>query len=215
MMINKTVLIKQICPMCGAEKTTGPLYRNQHCNCSDNSGVFFEPVSIVVTTETSFEDWVNGKTPVYTLNMPVYYNSYIDEHCDDDCKKCVGCEYNDPLDGYDSCVRRECIGNHCISCDTNIRDLKELQNNMVIGQEVYDLYTRIAAFVIPRLKYWIESGVNGHPGDLDNVDEWECILKKILTAFELLFNDKTSDVDDKIIEEGLKLFSRWFRCMWS
>ena len=47
-------------------------------------------------------------------------------------------------------------------------------------------------------------------------DEWDAVLDKMITAFSLICDDNYSiDADrDAEIEEGLKLFGKYFRALW-
>lgn len=80
--------------------------------------------------------------------------------------------------------------------------------------ELWNLYHTIAKFVHPRLKAFSKNPM-GHPGYI-SYDEWKRILKKMVVAFkEILDEDKEdSNTNYDAIEEGLQLFSQYYRHLW-
>jgi hypothetical protein len=53
---------------------------------------------------------------------------------------------------------------------------------------------------------------HGHPARLKNAAEWEAILEKIATGFELYV--KNDDVQQPEVREALDLFREWFADLW-
>ena len=54
------------------------------------------------------------------------------------------------------------------------------------------------------------------PTDVEFKPEWDLILRKMINAFRIIEND---DVEEQIgkwdeVEEGLKLFSKYFTALW-
>ena len=97
-------------------------------------------------------------------------------------------------------------------------------------KELWGLDFTIAKFVYPRLKAFKRSRRFGFPAELSE-EKWEKTLDKMILAFELLCeiegetivpkeyleNEKTIDKyfeSEKKIDEGLKLFGKYFRNLW-
>lgn len=65
---------------------------------------------------------------------------------------------------------------------------------------------------------------HGHPGSLKSVREWKQILEKIALGFEgqRHLQEMDYDIDNKVkttkyqkdYEEGMELFTKWFRHLW-
>ena len=96
----------------------------------------------------------------------------------------------------------------------------------------------IAKFVLPRLKYYRKLNRPGFPILITNendigldkdggysdegmkikMDEWNSYLDKMILAFETILNDNwlpdTYKEDQKIIEEGMLLFAKYFQGLW-
>jgi hypothetical protein len=57
----------------------------------------------------------------------------------------------------------------------------------------------------------------GYPACFDKPEEWDIILDKIIKALELIKKDDTDILGDKEwkqVDQGLKLFAKWFRSLW-
>lgn len=90
--------------------------------------------------------------------------------------------------------------------------------------ECWSFYISICIFILPRLKHFREKikEIKVHPTTFDNVNEWLKVLDKMIYAFQWILdedkipydNKKKSDKIYKGIEEGLKLFSEYFQCLW-
>ena len=86
-------------------------------------------------------------------------------------------------------------------------------------KEIVNLDQTIASFVLPRLII-IKKNHYSYPPSITN-DEWNEKLQKMIDAFEeilvrdLPFDERGRDFDDEKTEEGLKLFSEWFLCLWT
>lgn len=103
-------------------------------------------------------------------------------------------------------------------------------------KEVWDLYTGIARYTLPRLKRFREIA-SGYPACLDSMEEWYEILDKIIFSFEntLLEEDhweKFSEIYGKNFidlsksdkekinqfakrrQEGFELFGKYFEGLW-
>lgn len=104
--------------------------------------------------------------------------------------------------------------------------------------ECWSLYSTIAKFIYPRLKFFRDnlSGTpifnydNGIPIE-EGMKQWEEILDKMLYSFDMIaYKDDTCKYDeiyyklkskkerekiDKKIQEGLGLFAKWFQSLWN
>ena len=84
--------------------------------------------------------------------------------------------------------------------------------------ELWNLDYTIASFVLPRLKRFKELNT-GYPATLTE-DSWDKILDTMIEAFELKVNDsddRTLEEDkivDKKMQEGFKLFGKYFLHLW-
>ena len=55
----------------------------------------------------------------------------------------------------------------------------------------------------------------GFPCDLKSINEWYDILDKIIAAFEILTTDELNTQDEqKIVNEGLDLFRKYYQDLW-
>lgn len=79
--------------------------------------------------------------------------------------------------------------------------------------ELWNLNTTISGFIIPRLKTFREQ----HCSTPENItdEEWNEILDEIIVAFELIHDDLEYDkASESKINNGLKLFAKYFRNLW-
>lgn len=110
---------------------------------------------------------------------------------------------------------------------------KELKKkNLYINPgDTWSLDRTIAKFVYPRLKLFKELN-NGYPGygEMNTANKWDAALDEMIEAFRLLaecnppepkngefknpdYMEQVEEYNAKI-EEGLKLFARYYRCLW-
>ena len=82
--------------------------------------------------------------------------------------------------------------------------------------ETWSLDSSIASFTVPRLKRFKEVN-NGAPFQL-NIEEWNIILDKMITSFELILENSGSCIwnegEEKQVNEGLDLFRNYFFDLW-
>ena len=80
--------------------------------------------------------------------------------------------------------------------------------------ELWSLDKTISGFILPRLKSFREK----HSSSPKNISsqEWNNIIDKMITAFELINSDKEDISHDeyKQIECGLKLFAKHLKNLW-
>jgi hypothetical protein len=96
------------------------------------------------------------------------------------------------------------------------KHLEQLKSRGFSDSETWSLYSVIAEFIIPRLKRFKEIN-NGYPYGL-TMKEWNTTIDKMVFAFEYLLDDermsKFPEADDIKVQEGLRLFSEYFRALW-
>lgn len=117
--------------------------------------------------------------------------------------------------------------------------VQEKKETGISRDETWCLKTNIAVFLVPRLKRFKECQmeIGGYPGCFDTKEEWYEILDKIIFAFESEFDDdfyipdkylkkyakdeydekgreKASEEYSNDIQEGRKLFAKYFGCFW-
>ena len=82
--------------------------------------------------------------------------------------------------------------------------------------ELWNLDKTITDFVLPRLRAFAKN-IHGYPACFeDGGNEWEEILTKMLKSFELLSRDFfASDEEQKLIDEGLELFAKYYGSLWN
>ncbi len=91
--------------------------------------------------------------------------------------------------------------------------------------ELYNLDGEIAAFILPRLYEYRKSCSQWIPSDiLESCDgneaeaykKWKKILKKMIVAFYYVAKGSTcSEEEDKKVEKGLRLFSKYLTSLWT
>jgi len=79
--------------------------------------------------------------------------------------------------------------------------------------ETWSLYNSISKFTLPRLMEFKKLKC-GYPACFNKPKEWDIILDKMIKAFELINKDDSDTIDDKLVDEGLKLFAKWFFALW-
>lgn len=78
--------------------------------------------------------------------------------------------------------------------------------------ELWNLDVTITKFVLPRLKAFKEE-IIGYPANLSE-KKWDKILDKIIAAFEILSNEDPFLYDDEKVDNGLKLFAKYYNRLW-
>lgn len=108
------------------------------------------------------------------------------------------------------------------------------QHNLYVNpRDTWNLDTKIAEFVLPRLKLFkdMENGYPGH-GEMDTPEKWNEAFDKMINAFELLVKSgeyygvwdyprqtylevkPLLEQKQKEVDEGLQLFAKWFQSLW-
>ena len=98
----------------------------------------------------------------------------------------------------------------------NERYIKFLQKNHFCMSEPWDLFTKIARFIVPRLKEMIKNPPMGHPADI-TYEQWIEYLNNMLYSMEIISTDsddwKDKEQQDKI-QRGLNLLHEYFKSLW-
>lgn len=82
--------------------------------------------------------------------------------------------------------------------------------------ELWNLDSTICKFIYPRLKAFSEN-IIGYPANM-TYDEWECILKQMVKAFEIIIGDDDWEFNDELydnVDKGLNLFRKYFFNLWN
>jgi len=84
--------------------------------------------------------------------------------------------------------------------------------------EMWSLDGTLVDFIYPRL-IELKKVKHGYPSELADEKEWDAIFDKILKAFEIMHEDEDypSGYDRKLqpqIDEGLRLFGKYFQNLW-
>ena len=80
--------------------------------------------------------------------------------------------------------------------------------------ELWSLDYTIASFIYPRLKEFIKHDHGTRSNFKDKIEQ-DKIYKKILLAFKLIKINCCNSKKQKKIDKGLKLFSKYFRSLWT
>lgn len=100
---------------------------------------------------------------------------------------------------------------------TDKRKYKFLYQRLVRGfgdEETWNMDYVFSVFILPRLKRFRELH-NCCPANL-TPEKWENILNKMIFAFERIIEDpiEYNEKLNKKMDEGLKLFGKYFRQLW-
>ena len=82
-------------------------------------------------------------------------------------------------------------------------------------EEVWNTDNVLAQLISPRLQAFKALDKHGYPPECKDMREWNNIIQKMIDAFELLkYVHTTSPDENKIIEQGLDLFCKFYRYLW-
>lgn len=78
--------------------------------------------------------------------------------------------------------------------------------------EIWSLDKTLVGFILPRLKAYRDN----HCSIPENMtpQQWDSILDKMVSAFELMKDEKDGPADRNRIEYGLKLFAKYLKNLW-
>jgi hypothetical protein len=105
-----------------------------------------------------------------------------------------------------------------------IREIKYAYQRVARGYDdsaKWGLYEFISRVSLPILKEYRNNGA-GYPIMFNSREEWNVVLDKMISAFEIIIKDeywyginkKTYKKDLKTIKEGLSMFSKYFMQLW-
>lgn len=83
--------------------------------------------------------------------------------------------------------------------------------------ETWSLDGTIAKFIEPRLEAFYEDtkNIGCHPANMC-YEDWLTIIEKLINGFKLLANDEIkTDEEEKIEQETLELFAKYFHALWT
>jgi len=77
---------------------------------------------------------------------------------------------------------------------------------------IYGLYYTIAKYIYPRLQAFKDCTYSAPMGM--GAEKWKQTLDKMIFAFQTIAMDGDDIESNKKVEQGLKLFSKYFRDLW-
>lgn len=102
----------------------------------------------------------------------------------------------------------------------SITDMKKDKNKLSDEndyplEEIWNTESTLARDIVPRLKAFKALNKHGGPQEVEDMKQWNDIIQKMIDAFELIKDDfYHTDEENKIINEGLDLFRKYFRNLW-
>lgn len=97
--------------------------------------------------------------------------------------------------------------------------LRKRRYNKICKETLWNLDYDFANYIYPRLKAFKKASSGSYPYCSGSSKGWEEILDKMIEAFKLLSEgtweiDLTNKDKQRIISEGLELFSKHFLNLW-
>ena len=83
-------------------------------------------------------------------------------------------------------------------------------------EEVWNTDNTLAQLIVPRLQAYKALDKHGCPPAFKDMREWNNAIQKMTDAFELLkyaYGVQTKE-EERVIEQGLDLFRKYFRSLW-
>ena len=83
-------------------------------------------------------------------------------------------------------------------------------------EEVWNTDNTIAQLIVPRLQAFKALDKHGYCPDFKGMREWNNAIQKMIDAFELMkyVSGVNTKEEERIVEEGLDLFRKYFRSLW-
>lgn len=100
-----------------------------------------------------------------------------------------------------------------MSPKTKRKLFRQLKRDGIDESETWSLYWSLANYILPRLKIFRKTAMS-YPLDLES-HEWDAVLDKMIYSFETIVADDRVNRDDARIDEGIDLFCKYFRNLWS
>lgn len=98
-----------------------------------------------------------------------------------------------------------------------IRKKKGLPYKKIPFRDLINLDFTLAQFIIPRLERFKEEAVGWPAISFETFEDWMVAIDKMIWSFKYAINDDSFLYDEekeKRYEEGMELFSRYFRNLW-
>lgn len=212
-----SIIINYECPLCGFEerrelerfiqkKEVFTDFNCARCYGKDRSFVFTDPIGITHLISTEFNEpvkWIPSR-PQY-INLTDQYSDDRINHCDV-CLKETECEEDEE-------PTTDCY--HCVSSTHN--KLVYLMENGFSYDELWNLDSSIASFIIPRLKKFMKT-THGYPNEIGKFEDWEIAIRKMLVYLRCISNGNYGDTEKgkrfEFFKEGMKLFHEHFHSLW-
>ena len=88
--------------------------------------------------------------------------------------------------------------------------------NDYLIEEVWNTDNTIAQLIVPRLQAFKALDKHGYCPDFKGMREWNNAIQKMIDAFELMkfVGGVDTKEEERIVEEGLDLFRKYFRSLW-
>ena len=83
-------------------------------------------------------------------------------------------------------------------------------------EEVWNTYRVLAREIVLRLQAFKVLDKHGYPAiGMKDMRQWNATIQKMIDAFELLnYSSSYTEGENRIIEEGLELFCKYYRNLW-
>jgi hypothetical protein len=200
-------------------------YKDYVCPCTKESNgelylIYMDPVSIIQEIESSFDEDVQ-----FIPSKPMFLEDDWNDpnHDCESCKKCVDCEYLEE-DEYHCKFRYTVCPKSCIECaSTNDKKLKFLEKNHYSYDELWNLDSTIAKFILPRLIQFAKDP-GGYPCGLSDEKEWKKILRTMIYFFKNKAKDVTpyafpdscefTKMKEKLDRMGKDYFGKYLENLW-
>ena len=88
--------------------------------------------------------------------------------------------------------------------------------NDYLIEEVWNTDNTIAQLIVPPLQAFKALDKHGYCPDFKGMREWNNAIQKMIDAFELMkfVGGVDTKEEERIVEEGLDLFRKYFRSLW-
>lgn len=163
--------------------------------------------------------WYQKPLNDYSKGLTDYFQEWKDCGCNyvpDSTKVRVGIDNNGSVD-----IKYINVPNICFSLtdkddDREPKYSEQRKERGFDDSETWSLRDTISNFIIPRLERFNEVN-NGYPSHL-TMRKWRNIIKSMIAAFKLIARDEGigifTEEEQKQVDKGLKLFHKYFMCLW-
>lgn len=84
-------------------------------------------------------------------------------------------------------------------------------------EEIWKTHEMLAREIAPRLRAFKALDKHGYAPEMNNMEQWNDTIQKMIDAFELLQHHSSrtyTEEENQIIAEGLELFCKYYRNLW-